>query len=118
MNRAQGATPRRKRQPIAQELRREVMERDWYVCRYCRRIGDYNIHIDHVIPVSRGGLDTIDNLVTACEACNLAKGDKLIRPEGWTPGDAWLVLVDSREAESDWAATSDFEWKPLSEMYC
>ena len=34
------------------------------------------MHWEHVIPRSRGGPDTIDNIVLACEQCNLSKGDK------------------------------------------
>jgi 5-methylcytosine-specific restriction endonuclease McrA len=36
---------------------------------------------DHVIPVSRGGSSTLDNLVTACLACNLAKST--MTPKEW-----------------------------------
>lgn len=44
------------------------------VCAYCGSAG--HLHWEHVIPRSRGGPDTIDNIVLACEQCNLSKGDK------------------------------------------
>jgi len=33
------------------------------------------LHIDHVLPVSRGGLATLENLRTLCEKCNLGRGN-------------------------------------------
>lgn len=41
------------------------------------------MHIDHVIPRSRGGTDDMDNLAVSCAPCNLSKGDKLL--------SEWLV---------------------------
>ena len=67
---------------IAHALRQAVFERDGYTCQYCGCSGDeVNLEIDHVIPVSRGGVSDIRNLVTACEACNRSKSDKLISHE-------------------------------------
>lgn len=43
-------------------------------CLYC---GDPAEHVDHFIPLARGGTHTLDNLVPACAACNLSKGAKL-----------------------------------------
>lgn len=67
---------------ISTELRRAVFERDGYTCQYCGCSGDdVRLEIDHIIPVSRGGVSDIRNLVTACEACNRSKSDKLISRE-------------------------------------
>ena len=63
-----GRPPRR----VWQLMRQIVFERDGWTCVYCgTRTG--SLTCDHVIPVSRGGSSTFDNLVTACLACNLAK---------------------------------------------
>lgn len=44
-------------------------------CAYCGKfIDSKNMHIEHVIPSSRGGSDNIDNLVAACQSCNISKG--------------------------------------------
>ena len=65
------------------EMRELVFERDRYVCQYCgRQIA--HPHCDHVYPLSRGGRSTLDNLVTACPACNCSKHDKT--PEEWRSG--------------------------------
>ena len=67
---------------ISLELRCAVLERDNYTCQYCGRTGDdVRLEIGHIIPVSRGGVSGIRNLVTACEACNREKQDRLISRE-------------------------------------
>jgi len=69
--------------------RRNIFERDRNTCQYCgRRHNKMDLTIDHVVPRSRGGTDTWDNVVLACVTCNVKKGDmlpqevglKLIRP--------------------------------------
>ncbi|MBX3490879.1 MAG: HNH endonuclease [Parvibaculum sp.] len=58
-------------------LRVIVFERDGYQCVYCGD-GCDDPHCDHVVPVSRGGTNEIENLATACPPCNLSKGDKML----------------------------------------
>lgn len=60
--------------------RAAVLERDGYRCVYCGD-GDGPFHIDHVLPVSRGGSDDLENLTCACAACNLSKSNKT--PDEW-----------------------------------
>jgi 5-methylcytosine-specific restriction endonuclease McrA len=55
--------------------------RDGFSCQYCHR-GD-DLTFDHVIPRSRGGRTTWENIVTACARCNLQKG-------GRTPNEAHM----------------------------
>lgn len=64
------------------ELRRQVLERDNYTCVYCGKKSEY-LEVDHVLPRSRGGLDTLDNLVCACRSCNRSKSDKTPEEWGW-----------------------------------
>lgn len=61
------------------ENRLKIFERDVYLCRYCRKqLTRFTATLDHVTPVSEGGGNGADNLVTACLACNSAKtGDAL-----------------------------------------
>lgn len=66
---------REMRDPIPPKLRWEVLKRDKYVCQYCGACGpNVELEVDHKIPVSRGGTDDMDNLVTACFKCNRGKG--------------------------------------------
>ncbi len=52
-----------------------VFLRDRFTCQYCGAKED--LTFDHVIPRSKGGMTTWENVVTACSPCNLRKGDKL-----------------------------------------
>lgn len=65
-------------------LRAYVFERDNWTCQYCgadERSGDIDFHCDHVIPLSRGGSNAIENLATSCAPCNLSKGART--PAEW-----------------------------------
>lgn len=53
-----------------------IYKRDDHECQYCGSKND--LTIDHVIPRSKGGQDTWQNLVACCTKCNLKKGSKLL----------------------------------------
>ena len=60
---------------IPYNLRRMIIERDGLRCVYCDLdLIDKEVHIDHVIPESKGGTTTFDNLQVTCRKCNLEKG--------------------------------------------
>ena len=46
-----------------------------YRCAYCGRKG-IELTKDHIVPLTNGGTDSIDNIVPACEYCNKSKGTK------------------------------------------
>ena len=71
----QRLTSKRQREPIPWERRQAVFKRDAHVCRYCGSADAH--HIDHIIPISAGGTDDIDNLAAACPSCNARKGVKV-----------------------------------------
>jgi len=56
--------------------RRALFARDGWRCMYCGTSSG-RLTLDHVVPRSRGGLSTWDNVVTACIPCNTAKGNRL-----------------------------------------
>lgn len=60
------------------KLRLKVLQRDRFCCVMCGRSpaleAGVSLHIDHVIPFSRGGKTNLDNLQTLCRDCNLGKG--------------------------------------------
>jgi len=64
--------------------RKNLQRRDNFCCQYCGK-KTHTLTIDHVIPKSRGGSDTWDNLVTACVKCNNKKGNR-------TPEEARMPL--------------------------
>ncbi|MFC1874061.1 HNH endonuclease [Chloroflexota bacterium] len=62
------------RHRIPPELREEVFNRDDFTCQYCgRKLPVSKLSIDHLVPVSGGGLDEIVNYVTSCLPCNQRK---------------------------------------------
>ena len=63
--------------------RKNIMKRDRHICQYCGVRSD--LTLDHVMPKSRGGKDTWENLVTACNKCNVKKGNR-------TPDEAKMPL--------------------------
>jgi 5-methylcytosine-specific restriction endonuclease McrA len=67
--------------------RRNILARDEHCCQYCgRHFPSHQLSIDHVMPRSRGGGTSWENLVCACLACNIKKG-------GHTPQEAKMKLV-------------------------
>ena len=76
--------PRRFRRQVTNTF---LFARDDYCCQYCGRHrselrGRQFLTRDHVLPISRGGDNTWDNVVTACSKCNNRKGDRLPREAG------------------------------------
>jgi len=66
-----------------------VYARDDSTCQYCgRRLPRSELNLDHVVPRSRGGRTSWENVVCSCVACNLRKG-------GRTPGEAGMDLLRS-----------------------
>jgi len=64
---------------MTNSLRYEILRRDNYKCQICgSTVKDgVKLHIDHIVPVSKGGHTTPDNLRVLCDRCNLGKSDKL-----------------------------------------
>lgn len=96
--------PHSRRVPVS---RRGVLRRDAHRCGYC---GDAATTIDHVVPRSRGGGDSWENLIACCLTCNNLKGDRTPREMGWSlrskpkapHGVTWLVRGVER-AQPEWA---------------
>lgn len=56
-------------------LRKLVQKRDKSICYHCGQVAEDG-HCDHLIPISSGGTDVIENLVWSCGSCNTKKGRK------------------------------------------
>jgi len=93
--------------------RRAVFARDRGRCAYC---GAVATSVDHVVPRSRGGAHTWDNVVSACRRCNHVKADSSISELGWRlrtapsqpAGAAWRILATGRH---------DVRWSPYLAAY-
>ena len=94
--------------------RRAVFHRDASTCVYC---GGSATSIDHVVPRSRGGTHTWDNVVAACRRCNHTKADRSLAELGWklphpprTPSGAAWRLLGARAVDPRWR-----EWLGMPE---
>lgn len=68
--------------PPVRYSRRNILIRDKFTCQYCG--SSHAMTIDHVLPLSRGGKSTWENVVAACKQCNGKKGNRLPREAGMT----------------------------------
>jgi 5-methylcytosine-specific restriction endonuclease McrA len=86
--------------------RRAVFARDGHRCQYCGASAE---NIDHVIPRSRGGLHSWENVVASCRPCNARKRDHLLEESGMRlrrpptiPRHRTFILVSSGAIRSEW----------------
>jgi len=109
------STPRRR--PLSKTLRFAVLERDNFTCQYCgAQAPSVKLHVDHVVPVARGGRNDYDNLLVACESCNQGKSAKTVR------GGLPARYVASNYFEEFVAGQLQQEWmqaigKPFDHVY-
>ena len=97
--------------PTVPLTRKAVFARDGGRCVYC---GATATSLDHVVPKSRGGPHTWENVVSACGRCNHVKADRAIADLGWrlharpsAPlGAAWRV-IGARRVDPRWAPYLD-----------
>jgi len=94
--------------------RKNILRRDHHKCQYCHRT-DLPLTIDHIIPKSKGGDDSWENLVAACVKCNNKKGDR-------SPEEAAMALIKKPTKPSHitfmkhFIGKIDDEWKPYLYM--
>lgn len=93
--------------------RKNILRRDNHRCQYCGNTT--NLTVDHVLPKSRNGEDSWENLTTACIKCNNKKGNR-------TPEEAKMNLMNIPKRPShitfikNFAGRIDDEWKPYLYM--
>jgi 5-methylcytosine-specific restriction endonuclease McrA len=73
-----GAIPSRAWRQVPALSNPKLFHRDRHLCAYCgARLDFEELTREHIVPVSRGGLDSWMNCITACKACNGHKGNRL-----------------------------------------
>jgi len=114
--------------PVKVKLtRRNIILRDNHTCQYCNKKKPLSqLNIDHVIPKSKGGKNTWDNLVCSCIKCNSNKRDRTPKQAGMKllrkPKKPNIYLMFKRYAEIFYNDNYE-EWRSffpddfLSEMY-
>jgi 5-methylcytosine-specific restriction endonuclease McrA len=95
--------PHRSTAPLS---RRAVFARDAHRCQYC---GSNAENLDHVVPRSRGGTHTWENVVASCRSCNARKEDRLpsechmhLRRVPTAPHATTSLIVSAGPVDPDW----------------
>lgn len=94
-----------KRKAISKRVRFEVFKRDAFTCQYCgAHPPGALLHIDHIEAVANGGLNDIDNLITACEPCNLGKGARPLNVAPESLSDKAARVAEAEEQLAGYGA--------------
>ena len=94
--------------------RKNIYLRDNNTCQYCgRKLRTDQLNIDHVIPLSRGGKNSWENVVCSCIPCNMRKGNKTLKEAGMRlirkpRKPDWKTFVKNRFNTSEWESWKDF----------
>lgn len=63
--------------------RKNIYRRDNNTCQYCgRKLRTEDLNLDHVVPLSRGGKNSWENVVCSCISCNMRKGNRTLKQAG------------------------------------
>ncbi len=74
-----GGQEPKKQRTLTNSIKIEVFKRDNYTCQECGAGREAKLHVHHIIPFSRGGSDEMSNLITLCESCNEAIGNRIYK---------------------------------------
>ncbi len=88
--------------------RKNIIKRDGHRCAYCGQ-RDESLTIDHILPKSRGGGDSWENLTACCVRCNNKKGNRTPEEAGmplrltpYTPNHIMFILKDAGNVDQAW----------------
>ena len=97
--------------------RRNIFFRDRNRCQYCGKVFLQNeLNLDHVVPLSRGGTSSWDNVVCACIPCNSRKGNRMLHASGMQ-----LIRQPKRPAghpvlRAGWTGPRYDEWRTFLDV--
>ncbi len=80
--------------PSRAEVQRQVEARAGQRCEYCRMhqsLQGASFHVEHIVPISLGGTDDLDNLAWACPGCNLKKSNRVTATDPVTGTEVRLL---------------------------
>ena len=105
--------------------RKNILLRDRNACQYCSRVLTASeLTLDHVVPRSRGGLSTWENLVACCHECNRRKGNQMLHeltdmtlqrePRPFTLHTSRHIMRMIGSADAAWRKYLYFETEPAA----
>lgn len=76
-------TKKQERKIMNDDIRYNVLKRDNFTCQICGVTAKdgAKLHVEHIVPIAKGGKTVMSNLQTLCERCNMGKGDKTSEDE-------------------------------------
>lgn len=87
--------PKEERKPLSKKMRFDVFKRDGFQCQYCGSTPPgVVLEVDHIHPVSKGGKNRVDNLITSCFECNRGKAAGLLTAAPQTVADKAAVIAE------------------------
>ena len=97
-------------------MREKIKQRDNYTCQLCGKqmLDNVGMHIDHIIPKSKGGKTVESNLQVLCSVCNLKKSDKIIAT---TPKDNQSFIVTTPKDNQSFIATEKDKINQINDNY-
>ncbi len=111
---------------INPKLRFQILNRDWFECKYCwLKAGNWiQLQVDHIIPKSQWGKNTLENLITSCYECNIWKWKNTVKEieediyKQKIKEKIWeQILVFFDYWNSKWFWTIDNNTKALIKLY-
>ena len=93
-------------EPITKEVWRRILAEHGGKCAYCKVETPY-LEMDHVVPLTRGGKHSVDNVVPACRACNTSKNDQLLGTEWTPPTEPQLEVLAIHGGRRAWKLTDE-----------
>lgn len=101
--------------PTVARLAKKILH-DITMCSYCWTVGDLQFApdgktwgLDHVIPLCKGGIENLSNIVKCCQTCNIWKGRRLVAPH---PETSWAA-ADAEMGTNLWKDASDIHYGAL-----
>ncbi|ODS35195.1 hypothetical protein BEH94_01935 [Candidatus Altiarchaeales archaeon WOR_SM1_SCG] len=99
------------------EIRKYVYKRDNYTCQQCGAT-DVELHAHHIVPLSSGGSNEVDNLVTFCENCHASTHPHMgVRPERCNMAKEYLVKdLEYYDKKSEMCPHDPWVWSKKAEL--
>ncbi len=86
------------RKPLSKKMRFDVFKRDGFQCQYCGATPpSVVLEVDHIHPVSKGGKNRVDNLLTSCFECNRGKAAGLLTVAPQTVVEKAAVMAEKMD---------------------
>jgi 5-methylcytosine-specific restriction endonuclease McrA len=92
------------------EVREYLLDKWRRKCTYCGK-KDVPLEVEHIVPKSRGGTDSVSNLTISCRACNIKKGDKTAEEFGYP-----IIQQQAKKPLKATACLNNIRWRIVEQL--